>query len=331
MDDLELSVAGRTDHYNDSAGSEFSPYFALKYTPTDWLLLRGSWGEGFRAPNMLNLYSARSFSAEPGVDIVKCRADGIDPTGPLCGQRQFNSFSGGNAALEPELSESFNVGAVFAFDDLNLQVGLDYWDIEITDGISISTVQGLINLEFEGRDLPPGNAIFRLPSGQIDRIERGWANLAVIEVAGIDLRANYLLETGVGDFRFDLVHSQIVKDKSASTPIDPLSDGKGGQDSPEYRTNFNTRWNMGDHTVTFVIRHVDGYTNTGGEGIPSHTEFDLQYNYQLPWDGEISLGVENLTDEDPELDPFNNSSGPFLTDLYSYDGRVPYFFYRQRF
>ena len=103
---------------------------------------------------------------------------------------------------------------------------LIHGNIDITDGIAISTVQSLINLEFEGRPLPSGNAIIRNPvSGAVERIERGWANLAVLEVAGIDLRANYLLETGVGDFRFDLAHSQIVKDKSASTPISPPEAG----------------------------------------------------------------------------------------------------------
>ncbi|MXW19668.1 MAG: TonB-dependent receptor, partial [Gammaproteobacteria bacterium] len=57
---LELSAALRWDQYDDSAGSELSSYLSVRYQPVDWLLLRASWGEGFRAGSMNNLYDGAS-------------------------------------------------------------------------------------------------------------------------------------------------------------------------------------------------------------------------------------------------------------------------------
>ena len=327
LNNLEASGALRRDEYNDSSGNETSPYLSVRYNPTDWLLLRGSWGEGFRAPNMTNLYSARSFSAEPGTDTVKCRADGTPLD--LCPERQFNSFSGGNPDAKPETSESFNVGAVFGFD--NFTAAVDYWNVKIEDGIAISTVQGLINLEFDDRALPPGASITRLPSGQINEVTRPWLNLAVIDYTGVDLRLDYNLETQVGDFDFRVIHSQILEANEQTTVLDPAVDISGQQDSPEFRTNFVIRFNRGDHTITWVTRHIDSYMNSGDEKVASNTLHDIQYAYSLPWDGEISLGLQNISDEDPPLDPFNDTSQPFNSEIYNMDGRISYANYRHRF
>ena len=49
LPNLQLSAALRWDQYDDAAGSELSSYLSARYQPTDWLLLRASWGEGFRA------------------------------------------------------------------------------------------------------------------------------------------------------------------------------------------------------------------------------------------------------------------------------------------
>ena len=49
-----------------------------------------------------------------------------------------------------------------------------------------------------------------------------------------------------------------------------------------------------------------------------------------PWDGRITVGVLNVTDEDPELDSFA-SPRPAVYSLYSLDGRIPYVSYRHFF
>lgn len=53
--ELELSLAGRYDHYSDF-GNTFNPQLGLRYTPLANLLIRASYGEGFRAPTLADLY-----------------------------------------------------------------------------------------------------------------------------------------------------------------------------------------------------------------------------------------------------------------------------------
>ena len=81
----------------------------------------------------------------------------------------------------------------------------------------------------------------------------------------------------------------------------------------------------------FSFHHIHGYVRPEREfEAPSHTEYDLLYQWRTPWDGRITMGVINLTDEDPELDP-HVSQRPALYSLYSLDGRQPYLGYRHSF
>ena len=56
---LEAQLAVRFDDYSDF-GSTTNPKVALRWQPTASLLLRGSWGTGFRAPPLYDLYAPRS-------------------------------------------------------------------------------------------------------------------------------------------------------------------------------------------------------------------------------------------------------------------------------
>ncbi|MCV5887556.1 TonB-dependent receptor, partial [Escherichia coli] len=81
-EDLEMTVAGRYDHYfDDSAtGGAFTPKVALAYRPTDTLLLRGSYGLGFRAPDLKRLFGDQTRVFGSGFDPVLCaNAGGSGP------------------------------------------------------------------------------------------------------------------------------------------------------------------------------------------------------------------------------------------------------------
>jgi iron complex outermembrane receptor protein len=334
-DTLELSVAARYDDYDDSAGSETTPFLALRYRPNESWLFRASWGEGFRAPNMTNLYSAASFSAEPAVDLVFCEANNIDP----CANGQADSFSGGNDELQPELSESYNLGVAWA--DSRMSVSADYWNIDITEALTIPTAQDLINLEFEGRELPPGAVITRDGSGAISDclpgqtegcgISRPWLNLARLDYTGIDVRFDYNLPLSGSELNFRVIHSHILEALEQTTPTDDIEDVAGMQDTPEFRSVFVTEWNRGDHAVSLIVNHIDGYLNANDENISSMTTADVQWAWDVTANGRLILGVLNIADEDPPLDPFNDTAQPFNSNIYVMDGRVPYLTYRHNF
>ena len=81
LDNLDISMAGRYDEYSSSGiGSNFSPQITVAYRPIDWVLLRGTYGEGFRAPAMDELYGNMSESFPSGIDITGCATGVADCT-----------------------------------------------------------------------------------------------------------------------------------------------------------------------------------------------------------------------------------------------------------
>lgn len=335
-DTLELSLAARYDDYDDSAGSETSPLAALRWQPTDTFLFRTSWGQGFRAPNMTNLYSATSSSAEPVSDIVFCNANNISP----CANGQASTFSGGNANLKPERSESFSVGFGWALERFNITA--DYWNIRIDDALTIPTAQELVNLEDRGVALPPGATITRDGTGAISAclpgqtsgcgITRPWLNLAMLDYTGIDLRMDYNVPLdGGSELNFRWTHSHMLEANEQTTPLSIVEDVAGTQDTPSFRSVLVTNWSRGDHNVALITSYIDSYVNSNDEKIPSWVTWDLQWAWDVTANGRIVAGVLNLTDEDPPLDDFNDTLQPFNSELYSMDGRVPYLQYRHTF
>lgn len=357
LPDLELSAALRWDQYDDAAGSELSSYLSARYQPTRWLLLRASWGEGFRAGSMNNLYDGTALHLETGFDLVKCRRDGIAPSD--CTEGEFAIYTGGNPVLEPELSDSHNLGAVIAIGSLTARV--DYWNVDLENGISLPPLQGLIGLEFDGQCANTGRIantryagapaeIIRCGSGSLLKrdpmtgalleADVPWDNTYRAQFTGADFALIYELPTaGLGDFQFRLQAGTILRLRTRSRTATQWSSGIGAVSGaaaaagarPSDRSSGAIIWRYGDHTVSAYAHYVGGFSLPEAEfSIAPHTEFDLFYQWSAPWDGRIALGARNLTDEDPELGSFS-SPLPQAYNLYSLDGRILYASYRHTF
>ena len=110
---LELQLAGRYSDY-ERIGNRTTPRFALRYKPTDQLLVRGTVSKGFRAPTLSQLFvgDTTSFtslndpcqSAQNVASLPGCRRLS-DPS-----LQQFLTIEGGNASLDAELSDNVTLG-----------------------------------------------------------------------------------------------------------------------------------------------------------------------------------------------------------------------------
>ncbi|MGC4029201.1 MAG: TonB-dependent receptor [Steroidobacteraceae bacterium] len=58
---LEISTSGRFENYSDF-GSTVKPKIGMNWRPTSWLMLRGSYNEGFMAPSLAALYTSSRWS-----------------------------------------------------------------------------------------------------------------------------------------------------------------------------------------------------------------------------------------------------------------------------
>ncbi|MFD2631273.1 TonB-dependent receptor [Idiomarina piscisalsi] len=349
LDSVDIEVAGRYDDYSDY-GSDFSPKVAVRWRPSDTLLVRGSWGEGFRAPTLSNLTQEPAFSAEYTNDEATC----IALTGEPCvggSSVQVNTYSAGNVNLESENSEQIGLGVVWeASDWLNMSV--DYYDIEITNSISSIGLQQAANcLRGTGTLCPSGISQFdegtTIPDPELgvgvmfagDDVnaaivggQLGLVNLGSVETDGMDFSVNTNFDLGFGTLTNNF-QASYVNNYSANGG----ENDAGEYGYPELRASLNNGLAMGDFTVNWNIQYTDSTTyntsdadgNPLAYGIPSWTIHNVQVNYATPWDATVTFGVNNLTDREPaDASLFGTSY-----DYYIYNpwGRVPYIRYTQNF
>lgn len=366
LDTLSLTVAGRYDSYND-VGSEFSPRVSLEFRPIESLLVRGSWGEGFRAPSLDDLYGASGTTnlaipavttASPphaGGDELACaaltavRVELNNPTyqpypvNPCSTSSQFQALTGSNPDLEPELSENWGLGVVFAPTD-NFSVALDYYDIEITNIIAAPPLA--LALRFADQGLP-GFGVTRGPSitapngtvlpGPVQQYLAPTVNGAEQTARGIDLEINHRWETdSIGTFhtRFSASHQLEYNYTPQGLPVIEYA---GTFQRPEDRAQLAVNWSTGDFSIGGSANYIGDSANKLANGddhptqqFPSWTTYDLQASLQLPWNAKATLGVRNVGNKMP---PVTNALGfPFYSNtLYNIYGRVPYIRYEQNF
>ncbi len=339
LKNLELSLAGRQDKYND-VGSKFSPKLAVRFQPIKTLTLRGSVGEGFRAPTLDVLTQKPAFSADTVNDLRSCLA--LGRTAAACGDAngdgvidsaqpglQIDATVIANPALRPETSKQTSLGAVWdATNWLNLT--LDVYDIKIAGRMSNTSSQTVINRTLAGTPLP-GLSVTRDPiTGAITNVTRGAINEGTLETNGFDLSARTDFKLGsYGRLQSLLTYSSVLK-----YSLNGERNRIGDQGVPEYRINLGNTWTMGNLQTTLAINHIaaqPGHPDpeVGELATAAYTTANLAFTYKLPTKTSLTVGVINIENKLPAL---NNYDGrPWNFNLYDALGRQIYLRVTQTF
>jgi iron complex outermembrane receptor protein len=160
---LEADAAIRYDHYNTYGGSS-TPKFGLKWTPFDQISFRGTYSQGFRAPNPAESgESGEGFFAATIADPTLCpnpaKANSPGNYPSQCAV-DLLGVQNSNHSLLPERSSSYTGGIIFQ-PIKPVSVSVDYYDIKINrDIISSFELGGLASLA--GVNIP-GAAFIRGP------------------------------------------------------------------------------------------------------------------------------------------------------------------------
>ncbi len=239
---LDVQLAGRYEHYSDF-GSVAKPKVAAAWDVIDGLRFRGSWSQGFRAPNLEQTKTVAYSRLNSNTDYYRCEADlraGRIANFGACGRGiSYSIFISGNPDLKPEESTNWTVGTVIEPKFLSPKAGhltltADFWSIQQTGIVGQFGAQNALVLDYLMRlngssnpnviraaptadDTPVFAGTGLATAGAVTRINDQFVNLLPQTVQGVDLALLYNVRTEAGKFDIALNGARLTK-YSRETP-----------------------------------------------------------------------------------------------------------------
>lgn len=224
---LDMQMAGRYEHYSDF-GSVAKPKVAVAWDVVPGVRVRGSYSEGFRAPNLEQTNATQYSRLASGVDYVRCEADlraGRIANFSACSQNTSGAslLVAGNPDLEPEESTNSSYGLVLQPSFIPDRFGaftftIDRWRIEQEKIVGLLGAQTALALDYLNRVEDGSNPLVNrrdptpedillfegtglTPVGEVISINDRFINLQPQTVSGLDLGMNWSLRrTRFGTF-----------------------------------------------------------------------------------------------------------------------------------
>jgi outer membrane receptor protein involved in Fe transport len=140
IENVETQIALRFEDYGGQIGSELSPKIAMSWRPFEELLVRGSFSQSFRAPNIAIVQTGLQSSSVSFQDPISNQAvrAGLLPPTIENGERESTYTLGGPAPdVGNEYADTYSLGFLWtpggALEGLSL--GADAWRFEVSDRV----------------------------------------------------------------------------------------------------------------------------------------------------------------------------------------------------
>lgn len=122
---LELSASERYESYTDF-GQTIKPKVGIAWKPVSWVMVRGSYNQGFHAPNLAELFTGTLVRTLTTADTYRSNVTLL----PSDGSANRRSIASGNPNLRPETSTGKSAGIVIDVPHVKgLSFSVDYWEI----------------------------------------------------------------------------------------------------------------------------------------------------------------------------------------------------------
>jgi len=307
-----VDVAGRFVNYEDF-GSKVTGKLALRFQPTQSLVLRAAASTGFRAPALQQAYfnsTATVFRPDPETgETVPFEVGTFPVDSPV-------AKALGAEPLKPE--SSVNLSAGLAFDlTRNLKVTADYYHIEINDRIVFSG-------NFTGKKIAELLQPFGVNSA------RFFTNAIDTKTDGVDITASYTAQVGRGKLTFwgafNATKNDISDSVATPPPLIELSNQlfprtertRVEKGQPKNNLKLSLRYSVDRVFGMARLNRYGEYTFSANDD-PAR---DQTYGAEILVDAEVgfnwnrlqvALGGENLFDNFPDktIDA-NNFHGIFV-------------------
>ena len=325
---FEMTVGGRYDAVkaiddklnNKTVGKKDSANtykVSARWQPVQTVLIRGSYGTGFKAPSMLDIaqplvnagFTAKKFDC-PYPGNALCRAEAT----------QYNAVSQGNPDLQSEKSKQFTLGfrvepsSAFSF-------GADLWDVKLRNAVSeVSEEQAFADpvkyASSFGEYIEPSTGIAYYAFKKLS------VNIGKKEYRGIDwdLSANHKFSFGKLTAQLSgthMLHANYTKAGSDNVFTSNMN-FFGDTNEVTFRNlmKLTTTLDTGRLSNTVTVNYRNGYTDAPATvynlatqkeeknfrlQVPSYTTFDWQARFAFDKQTTIRAGIKNLFDRAPPL------------------------------
>lgn len=339
--DLQLETGVRLVNYSNFASHAVFDA-GVYYRPTDDWTLRAAYAQSFRAPTVAELYGG-VLQSNPAVDdpcadfsqltseqVDRCVAQGVPADGSFDQTgNETPQVGGGNASLQPEEADILTAGAAWVPSALpGLRITLDYYDIQIEDGIAALGATTILAQCIENGADNFCSRIRRDTDGSILEVRGQLQNIASESARGLDLEMSYRMTSAWGAFQQRLLLSHVLERQLRAFPGGAPFVGEGQYDPdnfgaiPEWKGRYVLEWSRSDWQAGYGLQWIGALEETGGEIFPgtrnrieSMVYHDLHLGWMAPAGFSLTLGVSNLTDEDP---PFIANADLANTDVSTY-------------
>lgn len=349
-----FDVAGKPsnpgDVGNDVAKATYK--LAARWTPVSNVLVRGSYGTGFKAPTMNDIADpVKNFGSSNFFPCPAFKAG--DPRLPYCkpGSSEYGLLTSGNAlvggnGLKAETSKQATLG--FRVEPIpSLSFGLDLWDVKLKNQIQSLSQQQIfsdpaladkwISIYFD--PIQKSNVLVATLSP---------VNLSSSHYRGIDWDTTYRLgKTALGSFSANWTGTYMLKaeqdvpgsatgieysigrfDSYSNVTFRVISRLVLSLRSSEKLSNaltLNYRSGYHDQVLTeddAAVRTVGSDGSIGGvvgmaRDVKDYMTLDYQLKAKVYKNLTLTAGIKNLLDEDPPLSIRNAGGG----NQVGYDGR----------
>ncbi len=331
---LNVSLAGRVANYS-TVGTTFTYRLGLDAPITDWVRLRASQSSSVRAPNISDLFASgatktgsvttdacnnTSNTGTSNIDVncasIPAIADRMAANGGdfiLEGSELNNTqvTQTGSEDLQEETANSMTLGAVFTPID-NLSISLDYYDIEIEDGIAVVSAPTFVE---RCHDVDPGsfdascggNLVRDVNNGPILFLTSTPINADTISTNGIDLEVAY---SPIDELSLNF-NANFLGDYTQET-VGGTEEFAGRPQYPDMNLTFNASYNIIEDLNLFAQvtyrSETEAYLDADNGGFTADLNtmdavmyMDIRASYQINDALNVYVGSNNLLDQQPDI------------------------------
>jgi outer membrane receptor protein involved in Fe transport len=282
---LELGGGFRYDNYS-TIGSTGNFQGSLRWQPINSLLIRGSYSQVFREPNVSELFSALSDSFPTTQDVcstgvvgnpaapnlfseltpeqqARCVSTGAPAEGFVQNSTQIRARVGGNPELRPETGDTYTVGFAWSPEFIpGFSLTADYWNVKLDDAITNIAAGNIIAQCVVEGNLDQCANINRRADGNLDSVLAVNTNIGAENASGVDVGINYSTNThwGLFDSRLLLTYlnereSQVLNSADAAGRFESRNGLNEGV-YPRWKGNLNVDWSYGNFGASVNVDYL---------------------------------------------------------------------------